>query len=67
VVATPPAFIAAAYSTPGSTNVLALLFLAVLAVLFLLTPAVLDLTLARRSHRGRAGLSRWAERALGEV
>lgn len=62
VLATPPAFIVAAYNTPGSTNILALLFLAILSVLFLLTPALWDLAIGRRAQR-RSG-SHWVERTL---
>ncbi len=66
-VVTPPAFMVAAYNAPGSSGLSGLVLFSVLALLFLFTPALLDLTFGRRSQRFRAGLGRWTERAVSEA
>ena len=65
-VAAPPAFMVAAYSAPGYAEIPGLVLFAVLAVLFLFTPALLDRTVGRGSPRFRSSLGRWTEQAVSE-
>lgn len=60
LLATPPSFLIAAYNTPGYTGLWGLLLFVLLAVLLLLSPAVLDRKVGRNSNR--QGLGAWPNR-----
>ena len=67
LVATPPAFIVAASSMPSSWGLPGLLLLSLVAVLFLFTPALIDMKLGRGSSRYHPNLGQWTEGALREA
>ena len=67
VVAAPLSFLAAAQHMPGYNSFLGLLPFAVLAVAFLLVPAVVDGKVGRKSPQYRRALSSWSDGALVET
>ncbi len=58
VIATPPSFVVAATNIPGSRDVPWVMLSTMLAVAFLLAPALLDLTMGHASHDGPSLASR---------
>ena len=64
--AAPVSLVVAAFNTPGDIGLASLLLFPVLAVLFLLTPALLDAKIGRGSGKVRADRSRWPQAVLSE-
>lgn len=64
---TPPSFIVAAYNTPGKSEFWALALFALLALVVLMLPALLDRRVGRGSSGYKSNQARWAEQILSDA